>query len=169
MGGPADEGESKKMNKFVFAAIAAMALTAAAPAQHEGHTMSKPHVMAKDMPMTAMACCMQGLTPAEKKTAMGMMKKMTPAEHRAMMKRCSICMRDPHAALAKMDPKKITDAMVMQHMMSGVTNSEQAAMKSAMKKMTPAEHAVGHKLCENCCVYGMKHAPKPHMMMKRAG
>jgi hypothetical protein len=147
------------MRKLTFAVIAALALFAVAPAQG-GKPMGGKMVQmgSKHAGMTVMECCMQGLSADEKTTAMAMMKKGSPAEHAAMMKRCSMCMKDPHTALMKMDHSKVTEQMKMQHMMSGMTKAEQGTMMKMMGKMSAKEKAVSEKMMMNCCMYGAKHA-----------
>jgi hypothetical protein len=143
---------------LAFAVIVpASAQSAMKPAQGKG-TMMRSHGSGM------MDTMMHGLTAAEKKTAMAHMKKMTPAEKAVMMKRCSMCMRDPHKGMsATMKP---TDAQKMQHMMAGLTKAEQATMMAMMKKMTLAEHKVAEKIVVNCCMYGMKHAGMKGQMMR---
>ena len=53
---------------------------------------------------------------------------------------------------------KPTDKQVHEHMMSGMSKSEQMTMDGMMKKMSAKDKAICMKMVENCCMYGMKHA-----------
>ena len=108
--GPKTNYRRKPMKKLSLAVFAALTLVAMAPAQ--GHKMM-PHPMQMKHEMTVTECCMQNLSPSEKKMAAEMMSHGTPAQHEVMMKRCSMCMKDPHTAMKHMDMSKVTEKMKM--------------------------------------------------------
>ena len=101
-----------------------------------------------------MKCMMMGLSPEEMKIAHNHMSHMTAAEKAVMMKRCSMCMKDKHDG---MDMSKMDEKMEMDHMMSGLSMSEQKTMKNMWSKMSKSQMAVAKKMMMNCCMYGMKH------------
>ena len=143
--------------------MVSMALAGSALAQGNGdmHKMGghkmQGHMMSK-ADEKVMKCMMTGVTKDEMMTLHKDMGKMTPAEHAVMMKRGRLCMADPHTALKNMKPSDVTDKMVHEHMMSGLTKSEQGTMAGMMKKMSAKDMAICKKMVENCCNYGMKHA-----------
>lgn len=135
------------MKTVLIAAIAALTL-AVAPAfgQHDdkdmkGHDMHSMHMQGDHMAMMT-----KGMTEAEKKTMMDMMKKWTPAEHKLMMSCMSNCMK----GCAGMDMSKMTDKQKMA-CMNKCMGKDAAAMSTMMKKMTPAEQKVMNKLMMNTC------------------
>ena len=148
------------MKKLALIAAAVALLGTGAIAQH-GSKKVQGHKLHKTMKMSRMSstmkCMMTDLTPEEKKIAHGMMKKMSKAEMAVMMKRCSMCMKDSHAGM--MDGG-MTDDMEKQHMMSGLSKSEQATFMKCASKMSHQEHNVGKRMVMNCCMYGAKHAGK---------
>jgi hypothetical protein len=144
--------------KFVIAAIAAAVLATCAPAQTGSAAPAKQDKPLHQHRMNAKEVSMQGLSADEKKTADDMMKHWSKAERKVWEKRENICMRDPHTMLKGMDPSKITEEMQLQHMLSGLSVSEQATMKAMLMKLTPAQKPVVHKMAMNCCMYGMEHA-----------
>ena len=104
------------MKNLKIAAMAAFALALVVPGMSQdkmggkmmGSKMGKMHQGAmskKDM----MDHMMMGLSADEKKTAMGHMAKMTPAEKAVMIKSTAMCMKDANA----MKPMP-TSAMAMQ-------------------------------------------------------
>lgn len=147
-----------------------MALSGSALAQGNGgmHQMGDhkmgDHKMQGQMPkmskgdQAVMKCMMTGISKEEMQTIHHDMGKMSKAEHEVMMKRGRLCMADPHPGLKNMKPGQVTDKMVHEHMMSGLTKSEQATMMGMMKKMSAKDMAICKKMVENCCNYGMKHA-----------
>jgi len=124
----------------------------------QGHMMSggKMQSHMATMPTSTM---MMGLSADEKKTAMAMMGKMTPAEKAVMAKKCSMCMMDKHTGMvekmSKMD-KMGQQKMEMDHMMSGLSKMEQGTMMKMDAKMSAKEKAVALKMMQNCCMHGMK-------------
>jgi hypothetical protein len=80
---------------------------------------------------------------------------MTGAERAVVMKRCNLCMADAHTGMMTMKPtmKNIED-----HLMSGLTAGEQATFRRLIMSCNAAEAAVGMKILENCCMYGMAHS-----------
>ncbi|MFI5385822.1 MAG: hypothetical protein ACHQ50_06845 [Fimbriimonadales bacterium] len=148
------------MKKLTLAAFAALTLVAIAPAQTGGGTTKQHHnTMHMGSPsMSPHACCMQGLSSSESKNATVMMSKWSADEKAAWDKRCTLCMADPHTALMKMEKSghKPTDAMVHQHMMSGLSKGEQSAMGKILGDK--GHGALVMKMAENCCMYGAKHS-----------
>jgi hypothetical protein len=148
----------KKLTLAAFAAILVGSIVpAAAQHQMQSHQM-KPMLMQRrgDMSLT-MNTAFMGLTPAEKRIAMGHWQHMSPAEHEVMNKRMKLCMADPHKDMMKHMHDMSMD-MKMKHMMSGLTMGEQKTMRHMMSKMTPEQMKVGEKMMMNCCTYGMSHA-----------
>ena len=114
----------KTIKILVLAALAALSI---APAAAQG-MMKKPmmgHAQGKMDPM-------MGLSPMEKKVAMMHMKKMTPAEHKVMMK----------MHMMRSMGKSQKEAM------KGLTKSEMRTAMAMMKKMTPMEKKVGMKMMD---------------------
>jgi len=124
------------MKKFTTLAITALALMSVTSAFGQG-MMKSDHMMKKPM-MGKMhgGPMMKGLTPAEQKTAMHMMGKLSPAEKAALMK------MGEGGKMSKMD-KMHAD--------------------SGMKKMTPAEKAVGMKMMKMHKMHHMGMMKKPMM------
>jgi hypothetical protein len=152
------------MKKLTLAAIAAVTLVALAPAQG-GKMMGKAHMQHGNMlhgmkmgQMSTHECCMQGLSADEKKQAMTMMSGWSAGEKSAWNARCSMCMKDPHPGMMKMEKmgQKPTDAMVHQHMMGGLNKSQMKGMSTIMNDKKHAGLLM--KMVENCCMYGAKHA-----------
>ena len=145
--------------------VASMALAGPALAQNkmdDMHKMGDHKMQGHKMKMSAayekvMKCMMTGISKDEMNTLHKDMGNMSKAEHAVMMKRGRLCMADPHTALKNMKGQP-TDAQVHEHMMSGLTKSEQMTMNGMMKKMSPKDMAICKKMVENCCMYGMKHA-----------
>lgn len=142
-----------------------MALSGSALAQGKGdmhkmgnHKMGDHKMQMSKGDQAVMKCMMTGITKDEMQTVRHDMGNMSKAEHDVMMKRGRLCMADPHTALKKMKPNQVTDKMVHEHMMSGLSKSEQATMMGMMKKMSAKDMAICKKMVENCCNYGMKHA-----------
>ncbi len=149
------------MKKLTIAAFAALAISAIAPAQANPHMEHGNMTHGQKMGMmNAHECCMQGLSAEEKSNAMKMMKGWSAEEKAAWDKRCSLCMADPHTALMKMEKSgmKPTDKMIHDHMMGGLSKSEQMGMGKIMADKSHAELVM--KMAENCCMYGVKHAGK---------
>jgi len=147
-----------KTLKITLAALSAFVIAGSALAQgHPGHAMPQHHMhgmhgMEKNDAM--MKICMAGLSDSEKKTAMDMAHRMTPAQLAVMHKRMKMCMADKHRG---MDMSKMDDKKGMAHVMSGLSAAEQKTLKGVFMSESPAEMAVTKKMMENCCMYGMKH------------
>jgi hypothetical protein len=143
--------------KFGLVMMVSMALAGAAFAQGKmGMQETATHQMTNGNDTKIMKTMMMGLNKNQKMTAMNHMKHMSKAEKSAMMKRCSLCMADPHKGMTK--DMKVTDKMVHDHMMNGMTKAQQATIMGMMKRMSAKEKAVAMKMVENCCWYGFKHA-----------
>lgn len=146
----------------MVAAVPAMAQSK--PMMH-GHAKPPTAMHAQKMDSMNMNMMMKGLSASEKKTAMDHMKKMTPAEHAVAMKAMHHCMS------MGMPKGKMTEKMMQDRMMMGLSANEKKTMTGMMKKMTPAEHAVAKKMMMNCM---MAHkGTMTHMshggMMKKGG
>lgn len=132
------------MKTVLIAAIAALTLAVAPAFAQHGDKDMKGHDM--HMQGDHMAMMTKGMTEAEKKTMMDMMKKMSPADHKLMMTCMSNCMK----GCAGMDMSKMTDKQKMA-CMNKCMGKDAAAMSAMMKKMTPAEQKVMNKLMMNTC------------------
>ena len=152
--------------KIGMVLMASMALAGSALAQGKMGDMHKtPNMKMQGHMMKhsaadekVMKCMMQGVSENDMKTLRKDMGRMSPAEHDVMMKRGRLCMADPHTALKKMKMSDVTEKMKHDHMMSGLTKTEQGTMAGLMKKMNAKDMAICEKMVTNCCMYGMKHA-----------
>lgn len=133
------------MNKIATLALVALATLTVSPAFGQG--MMKKPMMNQKMGSSKMDMMMMGLTPAEKKTAMAMMKKMNAGEKATFTKMADKCMM-----MGKMGKPMMSD----KEMMMSMSKMDKMHMMSAMKKMTMAEKAVYKKMMMNCHNMGMK-------------
>lgn len=152
--------------RLAFAAIAAMCIFACAMAQ-KSHLVTPQPTKGKT---SVKECCLQGMSSDEKAQVDKMEKSWTKAERAAWNRRCTLCMADPHTALAEMQKqgKQPTDEQVQQHMVSGLTPNQAKAMKEILADKSHQDLVM--KMIKNCCAYGMEHAKTPKKSApKRSG
>ena len=144
------------MKKITILALAVVGILSSSMAIAQSSQMDQD-TMAPKMPKMAVQSMsekmMMGLSASEKKIAKAHMKHMTMAERAVMMKKCGMCMIDKHEGMVGM---KMDKKMQMDHMMSGLSRSEQTTMKKMWSKMTPKQMAVAKKMMMSCCKHGRR-------------